>query len=227
MSYNVIKVSSKDADSNGNVSLNTTDVTNISNTTDNQTLAYSGTNWVNKNPDWVNENKRSTNSVSYSAGFDGNYNLILSYTNVPNNFDRAHYWHKNINTSVYNNHQTSSDNDAELEWYQDTSTTRLYYAVKINNPGVYRLFAKVPLSKVYGTDNSSIEVQWSNADNSIAYSPRFRIHRVNIKSSPCIGYINAAGGERVCLYKHTLNNTPKAPLGSSFLDFLMLVEKLR
>ena len=132
MSYNKTKVSSKSPNSSSEITLNLGDVTSVATPLVNQVLAYNGANWINENASWISEFKRSSNSLSYSANFKGNYNYVLSHSNIPNSFSRAHYWHKNINNSIYTDHQTSADNDAELEWYQDTASTKLYYAVKIN-----------------------------------------------------------------------------------------------
>lgn len=225
MSYNVTKVSSKEPDRSSSIELNLSDVSSVSTPADGETLSYNGSNWSNSLPSWVNEYKRAVNSTS-STGTSINSSQPLSFADMPTGFERALFWWKAISATTYTDHVDNSDNDATLLYFQYSSTTTLYYGVQINNAGVYRLYIKFPLDNVYSTDNSSIEVQWSNADNTTVYSPRYRLHKASMKSAPCVGYINASGGEKVCLYKHAINNTPKSPLGSSYLDYLVVVEKI-
>jgi hypothetical protein len=225
MSYNITKVSTKEPNSSGDITLNLEDVTSVSSPSDGQTLGYNGTNWVNRIPNWVNEAERGTNSTS-GSGSSIESNMPLTFSGMPTGFDRALFWWKAISTTVYTGHVDNSDNDTTLLYFQQTSTTSLYYGVQINNAGVYRLYIKFPLDNTFGTDNSSAVVQWSNADNTVTYGPRFRIHKASMKSVQGVGIINASGGEKICLYKHAINNTPKSPLGSSYADYLLIVEKL-
>ena len=225
MSYNITKVSTKEPNSSGDITLNLEDVTSVSNPSDNQVLGYNGTNWVNRLPNWVNQYERAVNSLNGYTSSNGNFSIVLSYSSLPTGFERAMYWHKNVGSTVFTSSQGNTNNDVTLLFHNVASTTFLYYGVRINNAGLYRLYVKHALNHVYGTDNSAVEVQWSNTDNTVTYGPRVRLHKPNMKTPPCIGYINASGGEDVILYKHALYNTPKTPMGG-FRDYLMLIEKL-
>lgn len=226
MSYNKITVSSKTPSSTGNITLNVADVSSVSSPQADQLLSYDGSNWVNKLPNWVNTYERAVNSLSGYSSINGNYNIVLNYTDQPTGFERALYWHKTVGSTTYTSSVGNTANDAELKFYNVPSTSvYLYYGVRINNPGLYRLYMKFALNDVYGTDNSAVEIQWSNKDNTVTYGPRVRAHMPHMKTSPCIGYINASGGEDVVLYKHALYNTPKTPLGL-FRDYLCIIEKL-
>lgn len=225
MSHNTIKVSSKTANRDNEITLNLSDVSSVSSPANSEILSYNGTNWTNRLPNWVNTYERAINSLNGYSSINGNYTIILNYTDQPAGFERALYWHKTVGSTTFTSSAGNTDNDAELKFYNVSGSTFLYYGVRINNPGLYRLYMKFALNDVYGTDNSSVEVQWSNKDNTVTYSPKFRLHMPHMKTPPCIGYIDASGGEDVVLYKHALYNTPKTPLGL-FRDYLCIIEKL-
>jgi len=225
MSYNINKVSDQSPNNSSEITLNLSNVSSVSSPTDGQLLSYNGSAWVNKMPNWVNAYERAVNSLSGYSSINGNYNIVLNYTDQPAGFERALYWHKNVGSTTYTSSAGNTDNDAELKFYNVAASTFLYYGVRINNAGLYRLYMKFALNDVYGTDNSAVEIQWSNKDNTVTYGPRVRAHMPHMKTPPCIGYIDAAGGEDVVLYKHALYNTPKTPLGL-FRDYLCIIEKL-
>jgi hypothetical protein len=56
MSYNLTKVSTKEPDSDGDITLNVADVTSVSSPLDNQVLAYNGTNWIADNLSVIQSN---------------------------------------------------------------------------------------------------------------------------------------------------------------------------
>jgi len=225
MSYNKTTVSSKTPSSTGDITLNVADVSSVSSPQADQLLSYDGSNWINKLPNWVNAYERAVNSLSGYTTINGNFNIVLNYTDQPTGFERALYWHKSVGSTTYTSSVGNTDNDAELKFYNVAASTFLYYGVRINNAGLYRLYMKFALNDVYGTDNSAVEIQWSNKDNTVTYGPRVRAHMPHMKTPPCIGYIDASGGEDVVLYKHALYNTPKTPLGL-FRDYLCIIEKL-
>jgi hypothetical protein len=222
MSYNNIKVSSRDADSNGNVSLNIGDVSSITNTTDNQTLTHNGTNWVNKNPDWVNEYEESSRTNIVNSSFTLNSDIPIPRTNLPSG--EQYFWAFGANRINSVNYLTSTNTSNSTITYANlSSNSRWNYKVVLNNPGLYRLWAKLPIGPSSST-NSSLEVQWSNTDNTITYSPKFRMHRYDMKQVYAIGYINAIGGESVGLYAHSNNNNAKNP--NNYSNHLITIEKL-
>lgn len=228
MSYNITKISTKEPSSDGNIALNVADVISVSSLSDAQTLIHNGTNWENKNALWVNESKRGSNTISYT-GTDTYSLMPLLYPAGypwPTGYRRTMWWWRRVNNYWWANHVNNSENDTDVLWYQSSGTTQMYYAVELKNAGVYRLYIKYALSNSYGEDDQSCTVQWSNNDNTIVYGPRFRVHRASMKSPPCIGIINATGGEKVILYRHSIQNNPQNPLGSTMQDFLLIIEKL-
>ena len=224
MSYNKTTVSSKTPNSTGDITLNVADVSSVSSPQADQLLSYDGSNWVNKLPNWVNTYERALNSTNGFSSVTGQFGMVLTNTGQPAGQQRFVYWHKNTSYQ-FTNYVPNSNNDADIIDYYAGGPTYVFYKVRINNAGLYRLFFKFALHHIYGTDSSSAEYQWSNGDNSIKYGPRIRCKKPNMKQVPCIGYINASGGEEIGLYKHALYNTPYQPLGL-FQEYLMIIEKL-
>ena len=228
MSYNTTKVSTKEPNSTSEITVDLEDLTSSSSPNDNQVLSYNGSEWTNTDASWISSAKRGSNTISYT-GTDPYSPMPLAYPSGlswPTGFRRTMWYWRRLNTTYWTDHVNNSDNDSDVLWYQASSTTQMYYAYELKNPGVYRLYIKYALSNTYGSDNQSCTVQWSNNDNTVVYGPRFRVHRASMKSPPCVGIINAAGGEKVILYRHSIQNTPFNPLGSTMHDFLLIIEKL-
>ena len=223
MSYNITKVSTKEPNSSGDITLNLEDVTSVSSPSDNQVLGYNGTNWVNESPSWVNEYERALNSTNNLSTLNFNSGTVLVNSNQPVGQRRFHYWFKNTPSYNFTNYTSNTDNDADLTVY--TVSSSLFYKVTLNNAGLYRLFMKFSTNSIYGSTNQAIEVQWSNGDNSVKYGPRVRLQRVERKSVPVIGYIDASAGDEVGLYKHALYNTVNDETGRH-LNYLCIIEKL-
>jgi len=223
MSHNIIKVSSKTANRDNEITLNLSDVSSVSSPADNEILGYNGTSWINRAANWVNTYERALNSTNGFSTVHNNSGTVLTNTNQPAGQQRFHYWFRNTPSYNFTNYTANSANDVDLIYY--TSGSNLFYKVRLNNAGLYRLFFKYSLSSVYGSTNQAIELQWSNGDNSVKYGPRVRLQRVERKSTPVIGYINASASDEVGLYKHALYNTCNDEMGL-FLNYLCIIEKL-
>jgi len=223
MSHNIIKVSSKTANRDNEITLNLSDVSSVSSPAGNEILGYNGTNWINRTPNWVNAYERALNSTNNLSTLNFSSGTILTNSNQPAGQQRFHYWFRNTPSYNFTNFTSNTANDAAITYY--TSGSSLFYKVTLNSAGLYRLFFKFSLNSIYGSTNQAIEVQWSNGDNSIKYGPRVRLQRVERKSVPVIGYINASAGDEVGLYKHALYNTCSDETGS-FLNYLCIIEKL-
>jgi len=222
MSHNSIVVAGKSADSNGNITLNLSDLSSTPAT--GQILNYDGSNWGSGDVSWVSSNERGLHSTNGFSSVTGQFAMVLDNTGQPAGQQRFVYWHKNTSYQ-FTNYVPNSNNDVDIIDYYAGGPTYVFYKVRINNAGLYRLFFKFALHHIYGTDSSSAEYQWSNGDNSIKYGPRVRCKKPNLNQAPCIGYINASGGEEIGLYKHALYNTPYQPLGL-MQEYLMIIEKL-
>jgi len=223
MSYNLTKVSSKNADSTSSITLNLDDVSSVSNPEVDQYLGYDGVNWKNQIPSWVNSYERVLNSTASISNTHSNSGTILVNGNQPTGQQRYHYWFKRTPSIEFTNFVGNTDNDVELIYYQVGS--QLFYKVRINNAGLYRLFFKFAMSSVFGSATQAVEVQWSNGDNSVKYGPRVRLQRVERKQTPVIGYINASAGDELGLYKHALYGTVNDEMGL-FENYLCIIEKL-
>ena len=229
MGYNITKVSAKTPDSSGDITLNMSDVTSVSNPLNDQVLAYNGTNWI---ADDVSLVQSSTNVFQSTVATNlGSRNdpsgMLLSYSNLPTGYYQAHTWFRRNGTNlIYNFVDTNNEtNDASLISHQRSSED-LIYKIVFNNAGVYRVFAKLVLSDTYGTATSSAEVQWANKDFTTTYGPRYRVQRWNQNSRPAICVVNATANQELVLYNIALNGSPNYPMGSSFNDYLIVVEKL-
>lgn len=225
MSYNTLKVSSKTPNQDGDVALNLADVASVTTPTTNQVLGFDGTNWGNKDANWVKSFELGMRSTRANSTVNYNSNIVLTWSRPPVGEQRWVYWHRNTGYQ-FTNFVANSNNDAELITHDISgSTTRIYYKLKINNAGIYRLFFKFALNDVYGSDSDAMEIQWANGDASVTYGARVRIKKPTMKQVPCIGVIEANGGEEIGLYKHALYGTPKQPL-RAFREYLMIIEKL-
>jgi hypothetical protein len=223
MSYNITKVSTKEPDTTGEITLNLADVSSVSTPSTDQVLEYNGASWTNQSVTVVNEYERGLNSTNNLGGVHNNSGTVLTNTNQPAGQQRFHYWFRNTPSYNFTNYTANASNDVDLTVY--TLGSSLFYKVTINNAGLYRLFFKYSQSSVYGSANQAIELQWSNGDNTIKYGPRVRLQRVERKSVPVIGYIDASAGDEVGLYKHALYNTCNDEMGA-FLNYLCIIEKL-
>ena len=148
----------------------------------------------------------------------------VSYSNLPTGYYRAHMWFKALGSNNFAQ-VNNTTNDASLISHQRTSED-LYYKIVFNNAGVYRVFAKLVLSDTYGAVDSSMEVQWANKDFTTTYGPRYRVQRWSQNSRPAICVVDATAGQELVFYNIASNGTPNYPMGSSFNDYLIVVEKL-
>lgn len=228
MSYNVTKISSKEPNSEGDVVLNIADVTDATNPAGKQVLAHNGTKWLSDTINIITPNEDVFHS-NYTSGAGPSFASALLFPtyNKLGTYERAFPWHKIATSSLYQYTQTTNTtNKAELLDNVNSSTETMHYGIKFNTAGVYRVFAKIPLSNLYGAAGSYVTVQWSNYDNTVVHSPRYNIQRWSDKSAPAICVINATAGQIICLYMHSYSGSPNYPLGSSFNDYLIVVEKL-
>lgn len=228
MSYNITKISSKEPDSQGSVVLNLADVTDATSPSNNQVLVCNGTKWLADNITVIAPSQdvfHSTNTPGSGPDFPSGL-LFPTYSKL-GLYERAFPWHKSATSSHYAYTQTTNTtNKAELLDNVNSPTETMHYGIRFNTAGVYRVFAKIPLSNLYGAAGSYVTVQWSNYDNTVVHSPRYNIQRWNDKSVPAICVVNATEGQIICLYMHSYSGSPNYPLGSSFNDYLIVVEKL-
>lgn len=228
MSYNITKVSTKKPDSSGDITLNVADVTSASSPSPDQVLAYNGTNWVADTVSIVQSNTNVFHSTRASnlSSYNSASGMLLPYPPL-GAYQYVHFWFRRTGSGLSRNFTqvTNSTNDADLISLQRT-TEDLFYKIVFNNAGVYRVFAKLILSDTYGAAGSSAEVQWANEDFTTIYGPRYRIQRWSDNAKPLICVVNATANQELCLYTIALNGSPNYPFGSSFEDYLIVVEKL-
>lgn len=229
MSYNITKVSTKEPDSSGDITLNLEDVTSVSSPTDNQVLAYNGSAWVADSLSVIQSSKdvlHSTRASSLSS-YNSSSPMFLNYPPL-GSYSRVHFWFKSTGSGLSRTFTevTNTTNDANLVSNLNSATEEVFYKIVFNTAGVYRVFAKIVLSDTYGASGSSCEVQWANKDYTTIYGPRFRIQRNTDHCKPLICVVNATASQELCLYQIALNGSPNYPFGSSFEDYLLVVEKL-
>ena len=223
MSYNITKVSSKSPNSSSEITLNLEDVTSVSTPSADQVLGYNGTNWINQSPSWVNAYEESSRTVSGGGTAINSNDIPIPRTNLPAGEQYFFaFAAKRIGSTNYMSVVNTSN--TTITEHALNVNADYWYKVVINNAGLYRLWAKLAIGS-NSSATSSLEVQWSNADNSITYGPKARIHRDDQKHVQVIGYINASGGESVGFYKHANNNNAKIPL-EAYRDHLIVIEKL-
>jgi len=217
MSHNSIVVAGKSADSNGNITLNLSDLS--STPTSGQILNYDGANWNSGNVNWVNEYDETAHSYSAQIGATNASTILLNYPYAPARFYR--YYNQYTNGNLYGNFSTSSD----VSMLGDvTGGTVWFYGFKFNTAGVYRITAKI-VAGPNSTDTSFVDLQLSDATNTITYGPKFRIGNVNVKQRNITGIVNASVNDEVGFYKHAIINSPKyAQLGDT--NILVTIERL-
>jgi hypothetical protein len=229
MSYNNIKISTKEQSSNGNVNLNLEDVTNVSNPIDGQTLNHNGVSWISDNANIVQSSDDIFHStkVANLSTYNTSSPMFLDYPPL-GSYSRVHFWFKSTGSGLSRNFTqvTNTTNDASLVSNLNSVTEEVFYKIVFNTAGVYRVFAKIVLSDTYGASGSSVEVQWANKDYTTIYGPRFRIQRNTDNCKPLICVVNAVANQELCLYQIALNGSPNYPFGSSFEDYLVVLEKL-
>jgi len=219
MSHNTIKVSSKTANRDNEITLNLSDVSSVSSPADSEIFGYNGTSWINRAPNWVNAYEESAHSYSIQIGVTNASTILLNYPNAPARFYR--FYNKQTTGTGYANFSTTSDVSL-LE--EATGTTIWYYGFKFNTAGVYRITAKM-VAGPNSTDTSFVDLQLSNSTNSVKYSPKFRIGNVNVKQRNIVGIVNASVNDEVGFYKHAIINSPKyAQLGDT--NILVTIERL-
>lgn len=223
MSHNQIKVAGQSPNSSSEITLNVNDVSAVSSPSDGQILSYNGSNWINKTLNFVSAYERALNSTNNFTTVQNQSGTILVNSNQPAGQQRFHYWFRNVGSTFFTNFQSNSNSDASLIYY--TSGSSLFYKVRFNNAGVYRLYMKFAMNSIFGSADQAVEVQWSNGDNSVRYGPRVRLQRVERKQVPVIGVINASANDEIGLYKHALYNTVNDEMGR-FLNYLLIIEKV-
>ena len=222
MSYKINKIQDVNSDSSNEIDLNLSNVSGLSNPSNNQILSHDGNNWVNKEVNWVDEYEESSRTIISNSGFSLNSDVPVPRTNLPSG--EQYFWAFWANRINSVNYLTSTNTSNSTITYANlSSSSRWNYKIVLNNPGLYRLWAKLPIGPS-SADNSSLEVQWSNADNTITYSPRYRMKRYDKRQVQAIGYIDASGGESVGLYVHSNNNNAKNP--NNYSNHLVVIEKL-
>ena len=223
MSYNVTKVSSKEPDRSSSIELNLSDVSSVSAPSADEILGHNGTDWINRPVSWVSEYEESSRTVSGGTTSTNSNDIPIPRTNLPAGEQYFFaFAAKRILTSNYMSVVNTSN--TTITEHALNANADYWYKVGINNAGLYRLWAKLAIGS-NSSSTSSLEVQWSNADNSVTYGARARLHRDDQKQAQVIGYINATGGESVGLYKHANNNNAKIPL-EAYRDHLIVIEKL-
>jgi hypothetical protein len=221
MSYNITKVSTKEPDTTGEITLNLADVSSVSAPSANQVLGYNGTNWVNQTASWVSEYDESLNTSYNGLTFNNSYQWEIPNPYLPS----GDQYFLQIAPDVINNTNYIDFNTTSGDISADTSgtTAQWFHKFTVNTAGVYRLFAKVELGYNSAT-NASLTVQWSNADNTEKYGPRSNIHLYTQKMIPVIGVIDASVNDEFGLYMHAKNNGPYAP--GAFYNTNLVFEKL-
>ena len=221
MSYNITKVSTKEPNSIGDITLNLEDVTSVSSPSDNQVLGYNGANWVNESASWVNEYEKSAHSYSVQVGTTNASTILVNYPVAPARLYR--FYNKKTSNTDYSNFTVTSD-VTMLEDVSGGGITAWYYGFKFNTAGIYRITAKI-VAGPNSTNTSFVDLQLSNADNTTTYGPRFRVGNVNVKQRNIVGIVNASVNDEVGFYKHGIVNTPKyAQLGDT--NILVVIERL-
>lgn len=220
MSHNQIKVSSKTSSVSGDITLNIDDVTSVSSPTNGQVLAYNGTNWVAENVSAVQPFEKTLDTTKTSSSYNSTYQWEIPNPYLPSG---EQYFLQicpyKIGTNYYVTLNTTSDITAGLSG----TTSQFYYKFTVNTAGVYRMYAHVELG-LNSSDNASLTVQWSNADNSVTYGPRVNVHRPNMKQVAVKGVINASVNDVFGLYMHKITNGPYA--AGSFINTNLVFEKL-
>lgn len=221
MSYNLTKVSTKEPNASGGITLNLEDVTSVSAPSSDQVLGYNGTNWVNENPSWVKAYEESAHSYSIQVGATNASTILVNYPVAPARLYR--FYNKKTSNTGYSNFTVTSD-AALLEDISGGGITAWYYGFKFNTAGVYRITAKI-VAGPNSSDTSFVDLQLSNAANTVTYGPRVRVGNVNVKQRNIVGIVNASVNDEVGFYKHGIVNNPKySQLGDT--NILVIVERL-
>lgn len=221
MSYNITKVSTKEPNSNSEITLNLADVSSVSAPSADQVLGYNGTNWVNQSASWVSEYDESAHNTVVQGGVVNTTTIIVNYSVAPNYFYR--FYNQRTNWVNYGDFTTTSDVTA-LEDVSGGGKTSWFYGFRFNTAGVYRITAKIVVGP-NSTDTSFVDLQLSNADNTITYGPKFRVGSVATKQKNIIGVIDASVNDEVGFYKHGIVDNPKySLLGDP--NILVIIEKL-
>lgn len=221
MSYNITKVSSKTANSTGDITLNVADVSSVSSPQADQVLAYNGSNWVNRSPNWVNAYEESAHNTVIQAGVTNITTIIVNYPISPPYLFR--FYNQKTNNTNYGDFTTTSDVTA-LADSASGGKTAWFYGFRFNTAGVYKITAKI-VAGPNSTDTSFVDLQLSNDNNTITYGPRFRVGSVSVKQRNIVGIVNASVNDEVGFYKHGIVDNPKySKLGDE--NILVIVERL-
>jgi len=220
MSHNKIKVASKTPSEIGEIVLNIDDISSVSTPTDKQTLAYNGTDWIAKSMSVVIDFDETLHTESYAVGGTNSSTILVNYPYSPARFYR--FANHTTNLNLY----TDSVHNADIEMLEDDfgGGTVWYKGFKFLTAGIYRITAKLVIGP-NSTDNSFVELQLSNADNSVTYGPRFQVGNENVKQKNIVGIVNASVNDEVGFYKHGITNSPKyCQVGDP--NILIVIERL-
>jgi len=220
MSHNLIKVSSKTPSVSSDITLNLDDVTSVSSPTSGQVLAYDGINWVSENISVVESFEKTLDTTQATSSYNSTYQWEIPNPYLPSG---EQYFLQicpyRINAGFYVTLNTTSDITANLSG----TTSQWYYKFTVNTAGVYRMYAHVEIG-LNSSNDASLTVQWSNADNSVTYGPRVNVHRPNMKQVAVVGVIDASVNDVFGLYMHKITNGPYAP--GSFGNTNLVFEKI-
>jgi len=223
MSHNKIKVAGQSPNSSGNITLNLDDVSSVSTPSDDQILLYENDAFTNSEATWLAEHAESSRTISGGHNITNGNTVPIPRTNLPAGEQYFFaFAARRINEKYYMN--VSNTANSTITEVALNANADYYYKVVLNTAGVYRLFAKLAIGEL-SPDNASLEVQWSNADNSVTYGPRVRLKNKYQKLNHVIGYINASGGESVGFYKHANNNSAEIP-AKYYENHLIVIEKI-
>lgn len=218
MSHNKIKVSSK-TPSPGAITLNIDDISSVSTPTDKQILAYDGADWIAQSVSVSAEFEDTLHTESVSTPITNSSTILLNYPTAPARLYRF------SNYSTVGDVYIDAIHNSDIEMLEEDfgSGTIWFYGFRFLTAGVYRITAKLVVGP-NSSDTSFVELQLSNADNSVTYGPRFQIGNANVKQKNIIGVVNASVNDEVGFYKHSIINAPKYYVGDS--NILVVIERL-
>jgi hypothetical protein len=218
MSHNYINVSSKVPNNLGEIVLNVDDISSVTTPTNKQLLAYDGANWTARTAEGI-EYEETLHTEPVTSATTNSTTILLNYPTSPARF----YRFSNYSTQgdVFINAIHNSDIDMLEENFG--GGTIWFYGFRFLTAGVYRITAKLVVGP-NSSDSSFVELQLSNADNSVTYGPRFQIGNANVKQKNILGVVNASVNDEVGFYKHSIINAPKYYVGDS--NILVIIERL-
>ena len=201
MSYKINKIQDVNSDVSNEISLSLSDVSGLSNPSNNQILSHDGNNWVNKEVNWVNEYERSANTSTTSTSLNNSIVVYTPNTYIPSPYEGFLQWSADlINSANYADVYTTSDITALTS---GGSNSQWFYGFQFNTAGLYRIFVKWVCGN-NSPDSAFVDLQISNHDNSVSYGPRTRFGNQNNKKNTMIGIIEASQNDVIGFYVHNV-----------------------